>query len=53
MRKVRWSTPLGPYRSFGPIRLASGGDARWHEAEGEYAYIELTIDDVRYNVRSR
>ncbi len=53
MRKVRWSTPLGPYRSFGQIRLASGGEARWHEADGEYAYIELTIDEVRYNVHSR
>jgi hypothetical protein len=53
MRKVRWSTPLGPYRSFGQIRLASGGEARWHEANGEYAYIELTIDEVQYNVHSR
>jgi hypothetical protein len=53
MRKVRWSTPLGRYRSFGAIRLASGGEARWHEAGGEYAYIELTIDEVEYNVRSR
>jgi hypothetical protein len=53
MRKVRWSTPLGTYRSFGQVRLASGGEARWHEADGEYAYIELTIDDVQYNVHSR
>jgi hypothetical protein len=35
------------------IRLASGGDARWHEAGGEYAYIDLTIDDIQYNVQSR
>jgi hypothetical protein len=53
MRKVRWSTPLGPYRPFGHIRLASGGEARWHEADGEYAYIELTIDTIQYNVHSR
>ncbi len=51
-KKVRWSTPLSGYRSFGPVRLASGGEARWHEASGEYAYIELTLDDVQYNVRS-
>lgn len=50
-RKVRWSTPLGDYRSFGPVRLASRGEARWHEAGGDYAYIELTIDDVLYNLR--
>jgi hypothetical protein len=52
-RKVRWSTPLGRYRSFGRVRLASGGEGRWHEPGGEYAYIELTIDDVQYNVRAR
>ena len=51
--RVRWSTPLRSYRAFGPFRLASGGQARWHEAAREYAYIELTIDDVQYNVRSR
>jgi hypothetical protein len=49
-RRLRWSTPVGGYRSYGAVRLASGGAARWHEPEGEYAYIELTIDDVRYNV---
>ena len=45
--------PLGPCRAFGPVRLASGGEGRWHEPGGEYAYIELTIDDVKYNLRSR
>ena len=49
-RRLRWSTPVGGYRSYGAVRLASGGAARWHEREGENAYIELTIDDVRYNV---
>jgi hypothetical protein len=53
VKKVRWSTPLLGYRSFGPIRLASGGEARWHESSGDYAYIELTLDDVQFNVRSR
>jgi Family of unknown function (DUF6544) len=53
MRKVRWSTPLGTYRSFGQIRLASRGEARWLEADEEYAYIELAIDDVQYNVHAR
>ena len=52
-RKVRWSTPVGGYRSFGGVRLASGGEARWHEPGREYAYIEITIDDVQYNLRSR
>jgi hypothetical protein len=53
VQKVRWSTPLGGYRSFGPVRLAAGGEARWHEASGDYAYIEVTFDEIRYNVRLR
>jgi hypothetical protein len=51
MRPLRWSTPVGGYRSFGAVRLPSLGEGRWHEPDGEYAYIELTIDDVQYNVR--
>jgi hypothetical protein len=53
LRKVRWSTPVGGYRTFGPVRLTSGGEGRWHEPGREYAYIELTIDDIQYNVGAR
>jgi hypothetical protein len=49
---VPWSKPLGDYRWFGPIRLASKGEASWHEPEGAYAYIETITDQVHYNVRS-
>lgn len=52
-RLARWSTPLAGYRSFGPAHLASAGEGRWHEPEGDYAYIELTIDEVEYNVPRR
>ena len=52
-RNVRWSTPIRDYRRFGNVRLASAGEGRWHEAAGDYAYIELTIDDVAYNVPAR
>jgi hypothetical protein len=50
---VPWSTPIGAYRPFGRVRLPSAGEGRWHERSGEYAYIELTIDEVEYNVRPR
>ena len=50
-RKLPWSTPLRDYRQFGQVRLASKGEARWHDPEGAYAYVELVTDDVRYNVR--
>ena len=50
---VRWSTPIGNYRAFGPVRLASRGEGRWHDPAGEYAYIELELDEVQYNVQPR
>jgi hypothetical protein len=53
VNKVRWSTPLSGYRPFGPVRLASGGEGRWHGPDGEYAYTELTIDDVQYKLGAR
>jgi hypothetical protein len=51
--RTHWSTPLGAYRSFAGGRLASGGEARWRDADSEFAYIELAFDDVRYNVPPR
>ena len=45
-----WSTPVGAYRRYGDIRLASTGEGRWHDPRGEYAYIQLAIDSVEYNV---
>jgi hypothetical protein len=27
--------------------------ARWYESGGDYTYLEMTIDEVHYNVRSR
>jgi hypothetical protein len=49
LRRVRWSTPLGSYRTFDQARLTSGGEARWHEPEDHWTYIEVTLDEVRYN----
>jgi hypothetical protein len=53
MTPLRWSTPIGGYRAFGAVRLASRGDAVWHDPNGAYAYIELELDDVQYNVSRR
>jgi len=52
MTKLRWSTPVGPYRAFGPLRIGSGGEARWHTSNGSFAYIELELDGIEYNVRT-
>jgi hypothetical protein len=53
LRSVRWSTPVRAYRAFGGYRLPSGGEARWHDASGAWAYIELDLDGVGYNVSAR
>jgi hypothetical protein len=49
MERLRWSTPVRDYRRFGEMLLAGAGEARWHEPRGDYAYIEMTFDDVEYN----
>jgi len=51
LRKLRWSTPLRDYKARGDFHLASAGEGRWLDPAGEYAYIELAINEVEYNVR--
>ena len=48
--RMRWSTPMRDYRAFGPFRLASQGEARWHQPSGSYAYIRLELESIEYNV---
>jgi hypothetical protein len=50
MTQLRWSTPVTGYRRFGPMHLISTGEGRWHMPDGSFAYIELEVDDVAYNV---
>jgi hypothetical protein len=47
--RAHWSTPLRDYRTGASGHLASCGEARWRDQASEFAYIELTFDDVRYN----
>jgi hypothetical protein len=49
-RRERWSTPLRDYRDFGGHRLFSRAEARWHAPEGEFAYLELELLDIRYDI---
>ena len=49
---MRWSTPLRDYRSFGPHRLSATGVGRWHpEGAPAYDYIEISVEDIDYNLR--
>lgn len=46
----RFSTPVRDYRRYGGQLLASYGEAHYHPPEGEFAYGEFHILDVRFNV---
>ncbi len=47
----RFSTPVRDYRSYGPMRLASHGEARWHPPEGAFSYGEFELLEISMNVR--
>lgn len=52
--RMRWTTPLGAYRSFGVHTLTGNGAARWHPATGDaYDYIQMAFTDIRYNGAAR
>lgn len=46
----RWSTPLTWTRTPGGRSRCTYGEGRWHPAEGEFAYLEIWIDDVAVNL---
>ena len=48
--RTRWSTPLSDYRAIGPRRVSFRGEARWHPAEGEFAYGRFDLQEIEYNV---
>jgi hypothetical protein len=52
-KRMRWSTPLRDYRSYGSFRLASRGKGLWHAPASAYVYISLELDSLEYNVTSR
>jgi uncharacterized protein DUF6544 len=48
--RLRFSTPVRDYRSFGSVRLPAHGEARWLLPEGEFTYGEFELQNVEYNV---
>lgn len=46
---LRFSTPIGAYRTYGRFRLASRGEARWHLPSGSFAYGEFEMVDVAFD----
>jgi len=49
----RWTTPVRNYRSFGPRRVGTFGEARWEPPSGAFTYIELELVNIEYNVAGR
>jgi hypothetical protein len=42
----RWSTPIRAFGPMGPYKLATQGEGRYTTADADYAYIDLTIQEV-------
>ena len=53
MRAVPWSTPFHNYRAFGHARLGSRGAGVWHQSDGPFAYVEIEVDEIAYNLAHR
>jgi len=51
--RTRWSTPVSDYRAFGPRRVSIHGEARWHAADGEFAYGRFELEAIEYNIQQR
>lgn len=46
----RWSTPVSDHQPIGPLRLATRGEGRYAPPSGEYAYIEIQVQDVNLQI---
>lgn len=44
--RTRWSTPLRGHRDVAGRRVTAAGEGRWHGPDGEFAYLEIEIDEV-------
>ncbi len=51
MISQRWSTPIAAHRMFGTRRAIAHASGRWHapEPEGDFAYLDIEIDDITFN----
>jgi hypothetical protein len=45
-----WSTPVTEYGEFEGLKLPVRGKAVWHLPDGDFAYIDVAITDLEYNV---
>lgn len=45
----QWETPIMEYGEYGGLRLPRRGQGVWKLPEGDYAYIDLVIDEIEYD----
>lgn len=45
-----WSTPMSEYSRFDGYMLPVRGKGVWRLPEGDFAYIDVSVTDIRYNV---
>ena len=45
-----WSTPVGEYKEYNGIKLASYGEAHWSLPEGDFCYGKIYLKEVGYNL---
>ncbi len=45
-----WSTPVGEYKEYNGIKLASYGEAHWSLPEGDFCYGRIYLKRVEYNL---
>jgi hypothetical protein len=45
-----WSTPIRTYGEYAGLKLPFTGTAVWHLQGGDYAYIDSTVTEVKYDV---
>ncbi len=50
MKKYRFSTPVSNYKDFNGYRLLSSSEAVWHYPDGKFAYGEIDLQSVEYNL---
>jgi hypothetical protein len=49
MQRLRWSTPMGEFRSFDGRRVPTQGKAVWHRPEGEFVYGLFSLRSIRFD----
>lgn len=47
--RTRWSTPFRNYRRVNGFNIPSEGEAIWHLPEGDFSYIQVKIEEVKYD----